>query len=243
MVNVEVEDLFHIAQKISFQYQNFLKEGRTKENQSKLRELLQHEQFLYDLIELEDYHKYCLELQNNFFKSKSSIYSNMYNGNFVYEKRVLNRFFFLQESKSVKDENIAFPNPDFRFGYGIYFEFFNYLQIMYRAYMSENPNYIFYFYKSLVSLGYTYPYLEQSYLLNNKKYQYFCKQDFESILGVNSFSSLKDQLYQHLYTLIHSFSQESKNFLTIMLENGLNLYSKRKQLLEVQEEYPKNSRS
>ena len=38
MVNVEVEDLFHIAQKISFQYQNFLKEGRTKENQSKLRD-------------------------------------------------------------------------------------------------------------------------------------------------------------------------------------------------------------
>lgn len=181
--------------------------------------MLQHEQFLYDFIKLEDYPKYCLEIQNRFPKSKSSIYVNMCAGDFTLEKRVMWHLLFLRERKSVKEESIVFTDPSFRFQYGCYFEFFNYLQNMYQVFMIENPNFTPYFCKSLISLCYIYPYLEQGYLLGNEKYQYFCKQDFESVLGVDNFSFLKDQLYLNS---IATFIREFKDVQSTVFQNTLN---------------------
>lgn len=209
MVHVRIEDLFNIAKQISSQYQIILREGKTEENIANLKELLKYEQLLYDFIPEKDYQKYGLELQKNFPKCNASIYENMCTSSFSdFEKRILWRFSFLQDIKSIKKDSDFFSESNYRFHYGCFFEFCNYLQNMYEAFIIENFEISPYLYKSLFSLSYIYPYIENGTLLDNLNYKYFRKQDLENFLGVLDFSSIKDEGYLNsIFLFLQSFQE------------------------------------
>lgn len=209
MVHIKIDDLLKIAKQISSQYQMILREGKTEANIANLKELLKHEQFLYDFIPEKDYQKYFLELQKNFPMCNSSIYQNMCACSFSdFEKRVLWRISFLQDINSIKADSVYFSDSDYRFHYGCFFIFFIYLQNMYEVFIRDNPELSPYLYKSLYSLAYIYPYVENGTIFGDLNYKYFRKQDLENFLGIPNFSSIKDQGYLNSISIFIQGFQE-----------------------------------